>query len=97
MSVKGLNTTERTWNPRFQVKCVISQQFVIYELEIQKGRKKEKQQTKRKEGGKKEASSTKKTIKSQKVSQQKKVNSTSISKHYALYGVILVMCTLIYQ
>jgi len=53
VSVKGLNTIERTWNPCFQVKCVISQQYVIYELEIQKGRKKKKQQTKRKEGGKK--------------------------------------------
>jgi len=52
VSANGLNTTEKTWNPCFQVKCVISQQCVIYELEIQKGRKKEKT-NKKKGGGKK--------------------------------------------
>jgi len=54
VSVKGLNTIEITWNQCFQVKCVISQQYVIYELEIQKGRKKKSnRQKERKEEKKK--------------------------------------------
>jgi hypothetical protein len=52
---------------------VISQQYIIYELEIQKGRKKEKK-TKRKEGSKKKRRTVfhHKTIRSQKVAAAEK-------------------------
>jgi len=50
-----------------------------------------KKQTKRKEGRKKEVSSTTKPSDPRKWLQQKKVNSTWISKHYALYTVLLVV------
>jgi len=70
VSVKGLNTIERTWYPCIQVKCVISQQYVIYELEIQKGRKEKKD---KKKGRKKKRSVFHhKTIRSLKVAAAEK-------------------------
>jgi hypothetical protein len=48
VSVKGLSTIERTWNPCLQLMCVISQQYAIYELEeILKGRKEGRKEEKK--------------------------------------------------